>query len=333
MYRRLIIFFFSGISCFVVRAQEPVIITVTGSVPSSRAGLSLIHEHLLVDFVGAEKYSRDRWQEEKVVNKVLPFLTEAQQEGVITLFDCTPNYLGRDVRLLLRLSKESKVQIITNTGLYGGSDNKYLPAYAFTETAEQLAERWIEEFKNGIDNSSVRPGFIKISVNPGSLSEISKKLITAAALTHRATGLTIMSHTGPVLPAREQLEILKQQGVNPAAFVWVHAQNEKQPQSFIDIGRMGAWVSLDGVQDNNVEWYVKTLALLKQANVFQRVLVSHDAGWFDPGKPEGGEFRPFTTIFRKLIPALLQAGFTKDEINRLLVENPAEAFSLSIRGN
>ncbi len=309
-------------------SQGQAIISVTGNIPSSKIGTSLSHEHLLVDFIGAEKYSRSRWNEDEAFNKILPYLNDAKQAGVKTFFDCTPNYLGRDAKLLLRLSQASEIDIVTNTGLYGGSDNKYLPSHAFTETAEELSQRWITEFENGIDATSVRPGFIKISVNPGALTEISKKLITAAALTHKATGLTIASHTGPAIPALEQLDILKQEGVRPNAFIWVHAQNEKQHQNFTVFARLGGWVSLDGVNKDNIQWYVEVLNLLKSEQLLHRVLISHDAGWFDPGKPDGGTFRPFTTIFQKLIPALKSTGFTQKEIDQLMIKNPAAAYSV-----
>ncbi len=318
-----------SILSFTLQAQD--VISVTGNVPLSKVDISLSHEHLLVDFIGAEKYSRARWNEEVAFNKILPYLKEVKEAGVQTLFDCTPNYLGRDAKLLRRLSVASNVRIVTNTGLYGGSDNKYLPAYAFTESAQQLAQRWITEFEKGIDGTQVLPGFIKTSVNPATLSDISKKLITAAAITHKATGLTIASHTGPAIAALEQLKILKQQGVRPDAFIWVHAQNEKQNQKFIDLAILGAWVSLDGVNEDNIQWYVDVLSLLKKENLLHRVLISHDAGWFDPGKPDGGEFRPFTTIFHKLIPALKQAGFTQHDIDQLLITNPATAYAVAIR--
>jgi len=324
----IVLFFFSFLT---LSAQKPYIISVTGNIPSSQADVTLAHEHLLVDFVGAENYSHSRWKEDEAFNKILPFVKEAKEAGVQTLFDCTPNYLGRDAKLLLRLSKAGNVNIITNTGLYGGSDNKYLPAYAFTESAQQLSQRWIAEFEKGIDDTSVRPGFMKISVNPGPLSDISKKLITAAAITHKATGLTIASHTGPAIPALEQIEILKQQGVRADAFIWVHAQNEQQDQKFVDIARAGAWVSLDGINEENIQWYADVLSLLKKENLLHHVLISHDAGWFDPGKPDGGTFRPFTTIFKKLIPALKQAGFTQRDIDQLLIINPAAAYSISLR--
>jgi phosphotriesterase-related protein len=305
--------------------------TVEGAIPLREVGWALEHEHLLVDFVGASAYSRNRWNEDSAVVRILPFLLQAKSAGVKTLFDCTPNFLGRDARLLLRLARESGVQLVTNTGLYGGSDNKFLPAYAFEETAEQLAVRWMNEYRNGLDGTTVKPGFMKISVNPGPLSDISKKLITAAALAHLATGLSIASHTGPAVPALEQLDILQANGVRPEAFVWVHAQNERQIQKFVDVARYGAWVSLDGVGDDNIAWHVEVLGMMKKERLLKRVLISHDAGWFDPAQPRGGQFRPFTAIFEKLIPALKQAGFSGKEIQLLLQENPAQAYAVRIR--
>jgi phosphotriesterase-related protein len=311
-----------------VLAAQHRVVTVQGEIPAKKVGLALEHEHLLVDFVGAKDYSRNRWNEDEAVAKILPHLKEAKNRGVQTLFDCTPNFLGRDPRLLLRLAQASGVQLVTNTGLYGGSDNKFLPAYAFEETAGQLAARWQAEFEKGLEGTAVRPGFMKISVNPGPLSDISKKLITAAAYTHLATGLAIASHTGPAVPALEQLAILQDLGVAADAFIWVHAQNERQIQKFVDVARLGAWVSLDGVNDENTNWYVEVLTMMKREKLLHRVLISHDAGWFDPAQPGGGTFRPFTALFDKLMPALKAAGFTKKDLRVLLHDNPARAYAL-----
>ncbi|MBK5278584.1 MAG: phosphotriesterase, partial [Bacteroidia bacterium] len=177
--------------------------TVNGRIEADELGITLIHEHFLVDFIGADKISFDRWDRVAVANKVLPFLLEAKQAGVKSIFDCTPAFLGRDVALLQMLSIQSGINIVTNTGYYGAVGNKYLPAWAFTESDEQLATRWIYEFEQGIDNTSVKPGFIKISVDAAEsgLTEIHKKLVRAAALTHLKTGITICSHTGPASAA------------------------------------------------------------------------------------------------------------------------------------
>lgn len=307
------------------------VMTVTGAINASTMGPTLTHEHILVDFIGAEEINPPRCDREEVIKKVLPFLAEARNAGCHTLVDCTPNYLGRDVALLKQLSEKSGLLIVTNTGYYGGSDNKFLPRHTFDETAEQLSLRWIREWQEGIDGTAIRPGFMKISVNPSHLSDVSLKLIHAAALTHLRTGLTIASHTGPAIPAFEQIEVLKAKGVDPAAFIWVHAQNELDNLQYVKAARAGAWVSLDGLREDNMPEYLKKLVDLKKENCLHRVLLSHDAGWYDPAKEDGGEFRGYTILFRRMIPALEQEGFHEAEIMQMIRENPANAFAIGVR--
>lgn len=310
-------------------ADPPYTYSVKGKIPVSEMGTTLIHEHVLVDFIGAEKISPDRWKHDEVIRKVLPYLREIKQRGIKTLIECTPAFIGRDVALLKKLSEQSDLNILTNTGYYGASDNKYLPKWAFTETAEQLASRWIAEFEKGIDGTGIRPGFIKTGVNNGKLSELHQKLVRAAALTHLKTGLTICSHTGPALPAREEIEILKQSGVHPSAFVWVHANGSAEELE--NVGQSGCWISLDGVNADNIGKHVEWINFLKNKGRLGQVLISHDAGWYRPGEPNGGEFRGFTTISDKLVPALKTHGFTEVDIRILMVANPAKAFAISIR--
>lgn len=316
------------------KAPSPLsIMTVDGSIAASEMGPSLIHEHFLVDFIGADKINFDRWNRDEVVKKVLPYLLEVKKLGIKTIFDCTPAFLGRDVLLLKKLAAESGLQIITNTGYYGAVSNKYLPKWAFTETQEQIANRWIDEYENGIENTAVKPGFIKISVDSGHLSGLHQKLVNAAAITHLQTGLTICSHTGTAIPAFEQIELLQKLNVHPSAFVWTHAQAEKDRTLHIKAAKRGAWISLDGIGWGDFEQYADSINHLKIAGLLNKILISHDAGWYKPDEKDGGVFTGFTNIFTQLIPLLKDKGFTDDEIQQLLVKNPAEAFSIRVRAN
>ncbi len=73
------------------------------------------------------------------------------------------------------------------------------------------------------------------------------------------------------------------------------------------------------------------IKVLKEAGLLHKVLLSHDAGWYDPAQPDGGRIRGFSTLFEKLIPALQDNGFTQEEVKLLLEENPAKAFEIKIR--
>ncbi|WP_144051540.1 phosphotriesterase family protein [Fibrisoma limi] len=327
--RRFLQTILAGASSLAFRSSGRIM-TVRGPIGADQLGLTLIHEHVLVDFIGADKTGYGRWNRDKVAATMLPYLQELKQLGCQAILDCTPAYLGKDPRLLARLSAESGIHILTNTGYYGAVDNKFLPPHAFTETADQLADRWVADFEKGIEDTGIKPGFIKIGVNPGPLSDMHRKLITAAARTHKRTGLTICSHTGPYVPAFEQIDIVKQEGVRPDAFVWVHAQGNNMSH-YARAVRDGAWVSLDGLDNSNVDKYVETLLLMKENKFLHRTLLSHDAGWYDPEKPDGGNMgREYTVLFKRLMPELKKKGFTKRDFRQILIDNPVEAFRLTV---
>ncbi len=326
--------FFSTQILFILlscNTKESRIITVTGEIPAIEIGKTLHHEHLLVDFIGADSTGYHRWKKAEVIEKVLPYLLDIKKLGYKTLVECTPEYLGRDPELLKLLSEKSGIQIITNVGYYSAVNAKFIPKHGFTETPQQLAERWIKQAKNGIEGSGVYPGFIKIAVERAPLEEINKKVVEAACITHKATGLTIMSHTGPAIPAFQQLEILNEFGVLPSAFIWTHAHNEKDELKIIEAAQMGAWIGFDNFNPKRLERYVNFILRMKKEGLLNKLLVSHDAGWYKPGEPDGGEFRGFTEIEEILIPALLENGLTQPDINQLFAQNPSEAFKIHTR--
>ena len=307
--------------------RSDLVQTVTGAVSAATLGVTLMHEHVLVDFIGAAQISRSRYDADEVFRVALPRLEEARRLGCETLVECTPDYLGRDPRLLQRLSKASGVRIVTNTGLYGAANDKHVPAFAFAEPAEQLAARWIDEARNGLDGTSIRPGFLKIGVDGAPLSEIDAKLVRAAALTASATGLPIASHTGSGAAALSQLDLLEAAGVPLRSFIWVHAQSERDASFHRQVAKRGAWVEFDGISPSSVGRHVELVQGMKDSGLMDRVLVSQDAGWYHVGEPGGGQFRPYDTIFTAFVPSLRRAGVSEAEVARLLVDNPRRALA------
>jgi predicted metal-dependent phosphotriesterase family hydrolase len=303
------------------------VFSVTGPVDVSELGLTLTHEHVLVDFVGADKVGRHRYDADEAFRVALPHLQGLRARGGRTLVECTPAYLGRDPLLLRRLSEASGVHILTNTGYYGAAQDKFVPAHAYDETAAQLAARWSAEWRDGIEGTGVRPAFLKIGVDPGPLSPIDAKLVRAGALCHRDTGLRLHVHTGDGVAAQAIVDLLRAERVPQDAYVWVHAQNEKDRTIHRRLAAEGVWVSLDGVSEKSLDAHVGAVADLARAGLLGRVLVSQDAGWYHVGEPGGGEFRPYTFLFDTFLPALRKAGLTEVDTRRLMVDNPARALT------
>jgi predicted metal-dependent phosphotriesterase family hydrolase len=318
-------------SIWLTRKRPDEFVSVLGPIAGDALGVTLIHEHIMADFIGAKETGAHRYNPDEIVKKALPFLLALKQAGCDTFIDCTPVYLGRDVKVLKRLATASGLNIFTTTGYYGAMKEKFLPAHAYTETAEQLAARWIAEAKHGIEGTDVYPGLIKTSVDAGPLTPIYKKLLTAVAITHRQTGLSISAHTGNGEAAMQELDVLQSNGVRPNAFRWVHAHLEHDKQLHLKAARMGAWIEFDGIngsEPDTLTHHIECVKFMKQNGLLNKVLISQDAGWYWVGEPDGGTFRGYTAIFEQFIPELRKEGFTENEIRQLLVVNPRESLRL-----
>lgn len=283
-------------------------------------GSVLVHEHVLVDFGGWQVATPSRYDADEVVRLAKPKLEELKQFGCRRVQECTPNFLGRDPKLLARLQRLTGIELWTNTGIYGAADRKGVPDFARSESAPQLAARWITEWRKGV--AGMKPRFIKTAVNGFPLDELDRKLVEAACLTSLETGLAICSHTNGGGPAAlAQLEILDRMKVAAKKFVWVHAQNEKDHSVHEKVARAGAWVELDGINARSADWHLACVRRLADSGLIGRTLISQDSGWYRVGEPGGGQFNGYTYIYTDFVPRL-KAG----EAETLLVKNPVACF-------
>lgn len=307
--------------------QAPYLFTVTGKIDAENLGFALPHEHVMSNF-GADPEMASQYDEAALMEQVVPYLKKLKSFGVESIFDGTTAYFGRNVTLLESISVQTGVQIITNTGFYGAADDRYVPNFAYTATADKIAEIWISEFESGIDSTAVRPGFIKLAFDNGDPSEIDVKLFEAGVLTHLKTGLTLAVHTGnnPEAVAR-QLELLQKHGVSPSAWIWIHANKSESDGLLLKTALLGAWISLDGVNASNIGEYLERIAFFKKQKVLHRVLLSHDGNSF----PRGASIREYHAITEVLIPRLRELGYSEAEIDQLTVENPKSAYTVRIR--
>jgi phosphotriesterase-related protein len=288
--------------------------------PHALPGSILVHEHVLVDFIGADLIAPGRYDRDEAFRAALPKLEELKPHGCTRLLECTPNFLGRDPRLLERLERATGIELWTNTGIYGAANHRYVPGFAKDETSKQLAARWVREFNAGVDGR--KPRFIKTGVNIAPLHPWDRKLVEAAVYTSLETGLPIASHTsGGGRAALEQLEILDRLKCPLSKFVWVHAQNEKDFALHERIARAGAWVELDGINARSAEFHRRAVLNLHAKSLLGRVLISQDSGWYRVGEPGGGNYRGYTFIYTDFLPSLPE-GIRLP----LMAGNPRQAF-------
>lgn len=314
--------------------DELLLESVRGSFTSSEINWALTHEHITTDFIGAEKVPQPQYSRDSAIAIIQHHLANLKTSGINTLMECTPNYIGRDIQLLKALAEITGMHILTNTGYYAAVEKKFIPSHAFSESAEQLANRWIAESEKGIDGTEIKPGFIKIGYDAGTLDSLEKKLLKAAILTHKSTGLTIAIHCGNGVPAWESYEIIRSEGLSANTMVWVHAQNATLAEN-IAMAKNDAWVSLDGVNVNNFQTYLDRVIAFHEHGLLNRLLISHDDGWWVVKDEKTGEIQldpfkqgaPYLAIPERLLPELLKNGLTDVQIDQLMRLNPGMAFA------
>jgi len=321
--------------------------TVVGPIKSEALGVTLIHEHVLVDFPDKGHPVRDDhatprdYDADEVIDVMLPHFIKLREAGGNTLVECTPKHIGRDARVLQRLAAASGVNIIAATGFYYEG---YLPKYILEADVDAIAEHLVREATEGMDGASIRAGLMKIATNAEKggcqpLSSFEERMMRAAARAHLTTGIPIASHTGYGDAALKQLDVLAQEGVHGSAFIWVHAD------AFVwltdgreDIGlrreaaARGAWIELDSLCNDGIkqELHIAAVKDLLAAGFESQILLSQDAGWYTVGQPRGGAQRPYHPMLTEFMPALEKAEIP-DAVSKFLIDNPRRALTPQVR--
>ncbi|GAB6091532.1 phosphotriesterase family protein [Spirochaeta dissipatitropha] len=297
--------------------------TVRGQIQAEEGSRILAHEHIMVDFIGAEKTGPERWNRAEVADRIIPYLIELKAQDVNMFFDCTPAYLGRDPVLLKNISEQTNIHIITNTGFY---KDEYLPEWARQSSVEKLAELWISEFKYGIDGTDIKPGFIKAAVNPGPLNPEARNCLRAAAICCRETELTIATHCGDAEAAHEILDILDSESVPSSKWILVHSQLVTDNNDLLDVAGRGCYIELDGLAWGDYDNHAEKLGLLVEHGYSRQVLLSQDAGWYHVGEENGGNVIGYTALINDFIPFAEQR-IDGSIIEKIIRRNPLEAYA------
>jgi phosphotriesterase-related protein len=304
--------------------------TVKGAVAVKDLGLILPHEHLFTDLRGPLAPDYAQAEPEAVAQVMAPYLAAAHAAGVTALVECSTVGVGRNVAVLHHLANITPIHIVAPTGVYR---EDFIPPSLRTMSAEELTEVWVRDLAEGIEGTAIRAGFIKLSVSDDGLSPIEERNLKAAAQASHQTGAVVASHTANGALAVRQMEILASAGLDLERFIWVHANLEPDTTCHLEAAQRGVYVEFDAV---GAEWQSQTamveyVVALLEAGYTERILLSHDAGWYDPsqpdGQPEEGGIRGYTALLEEFLPALQAREVTDDLVHLMTVTNPARAFA------
>lgn len=315
--------------------------TVTGAIAPSALGKTLMHEHLLVGYPGAEvdTVNPGPGAEERVA-RCIDRIEELKDLGFTSMVDPCPSDLGRDVELMAKVAQKTGFQIICATGLYKQSEGGY-PYWhvrqTFGPTVDAMAEIFIREITQGIGSTGVRAGIIKIATGPGEMTEYERGIFEAAAKASAETGAPITTHTDQGSVGDLQQQVLSEHGALPHRIVIGHSCGTSDHDYHMKIARGGSYLGFDrfGIEAIHPDAErVASLVKLLSAGAGDRVVVSHDSVWCWRGQPFPRAVEEAMTerwnpshFSLRIIPMLKDQGVTDAQIDTLLIDNPRRFFA------
>ncbi|MFC1534046.1 phosphotriesterase [Thermodesulfobacteriota bacterium] len=311
-----------------------IINSVLGPLDTANLGFTLTHEHLLVAAPGIyENYPELIGS--KLKEQVVDGLKKAKEGGIDTIVDTTTLDLGRNIELMAYASKESGVNIIACAGWWLD-----IPRFFLGVSANQLAEVFTREIEEGISGTKIKAGLLKAASDLMGVTKKDEIMLRAVARAHRRTGVPIMLHSyAPGQVARQQLSILKEEGVAPRRVKVDHSNDTTDIEFLTWLLEQGCFLGLDRYPGRNVSPLsrTRTLKALIDAGWSDRLCLSHDALLLRiirteegllPTHEEAVKINPHGFLYIKnvVFPQLREMGISETTINNLCLVGPRKFF-------
>lgn len=305
--------------------------SVLGPISAEELGLTLMHEHLLLSDWNARIADPQRLPVDKAVELIAPVLRDAYAHGVRTLVDVTPYNMGRDVELLRQVSELTGMNIIAATGIF--IDESALIRVPEEEYLVRMIER---ETREGVQGTAARCGVIKCGTGEAGLTDNNRKLLRACGRAQALTGLPIITHCRPANTrfGLFQQDIFEDQGADLERVVIGHFRVGDPLDYAENVMRRGSYIAIDQMNFNahNLAYNLEMIPELIRRGWAERLVFSHDAvicfnhsRWSDWDHRSYINYAPdsLSFILRVVVPGLMERGVSREEIETILVRNPA----------
>jgi phosphotriesterase-related protein len=317
--------------------------TVTGRIRPDDLGTTLVHEHLLIGYPGWFMDAlAPRFRRADALARGVDRMQELRSLGVSTLVDPCPMDLGRDVEFMADVAEQSGMRIVCATGAYKENEGLHYTFGALP--VEDIEAIYVRELTEGIGESGIRAGLVKVATGAPSISEYEKKLLVAGGRAAARVGCPVLTHTDHASLGLEQIAVLTEQGVPAHRILVGHSDGRDDHAYHRSLADRGAYVGFDRfglealISDDR---RVDSVCRMIEAGYARSVCLSHDsvcAAWL--GRPVfGGRVvvtpealaaaQPSweaTHLFKRIVPRLRERGVTDAHIHTMLADNPARYF-------
>jgi phosphotriesterase-related protein len=343
--------------------------TVLGAVLPSELGITLTHEHLLID-------QREYYREPKIAsargrglrpvelgnhheftydwpsnldNLALLDETTAIEEALLywreggrTIMDVTPAGLGRDPVGLQRIARATGLHVVMGAGYY---TDRTLPADMARRDEDGIAREVVGEITGGVGDTGVRAGLIGEIGCSWPLTPNELKVLRAAAHAAEQTGAPLMIHPGPGPEApASHLEVIRKVGLDLSRVIVAHVDHTTCDRGQLRaLADTGCYLAYDhfGKEVSHFPSLVTDAGfeMLTDAGRIREILWLLEQGYGRQLhlsqdialKVKLTRYGGFgyAHLLRRIVPRLRRMGLTESDISMLFVENPARALTFA----
>jgi len=337
------------------------VMTVRGLVQGDALGVTLAHEHVLVDLrnqcVEHDDPERQRvalapldesnlalvrkdpyavWDNLLLDNVDLACkeLTLFREAGGQTVVECTSEGIAAQPTKLRGIAERTGLNLIAGCGYYTHDTH---PQELGAWPLERIADEMVHDLTEGINGTGIRAGVIGEIGLSHPIHPDEHKCLLAAGLAWARTGAAVYVHTYPwgregLEAARTLLEI----GTDPAKIVICHVDVDFDAQYLRDLLDLGVFLEFDNFgKEFSPEADDANFAGGAFATDAERVAMARTV--FDWGCGEQLLItndiclkcmlrhyggQGYAHILEGIVPLLLEAGLDRNDIDMLLVESP-----------
>jgi predicted metal-dependent phosphotriesterase family hydrolase len=327
--------------------------SVTGPLLPQQLGVTLPHEHVFINMTKTTPQDGylNVWSE---LEAELGLFTAA---GGATLIDVTNGELSDyaapfgwsdDLRVMQQnpqtgsrsianvlatkaMAEATGVQIILGTGHYYDT---YLDKRWFDRNSTNtIADFLIADLLDEIPGTGVRAGIIgEIASDLSHITAVEERSFRAAARASRETGVMVSTHAASFPTGLAQLEIMIEEGVDPARVVIGHADTVKNVDYSLELMRRGAFVEFDCLMTcriggdlitHQIDRRLSYLKTLIEKGYQDQILLSQDVCQRSHMRALGGP--GYTFLFEEFRTLAAEAGIDPEVLDQIHTVNPRRA--------
>ncbi|HMD94495.1 MAG TPA: phosphotriesterase-related protein [Trebonia sp.] len=309
----------------------PQVQTVLGPVDAGALGRTLMHEHVFVLTAEVQQNYPEEWGDEDArVADAVRRLGELPKHGIDTIVDVTAIGQGRNVPRVARIARQvPELNIVVATGIYTFDE---VPLFFTRRPPEAMADFFVRDITEGIADTGVKAGMLKCAVDQKGLTGGVEQVLRSVARAHVRTGTPVTIHThaagqhGPAI-----LEVLKQEGANLDRVVLGHSGDAVEDPGYLErMAGAGLTLGMDRFGIDHFAPFEARAALvveLCRRGLADRMVLSHDTccyiDWFAPGSLDDLKHWHYLHVSQDVLPYLRDHGVSEDDIDTMLVRNPA----------